>query len=101
MSNINVEIEKYCYFVDICGNQLLRLKVKNVVNSSQEDFYDLDIFYINLELFFYCFKLKFSSKEDQFDCVLDFDYFRNNVCSILYEKKNYVFYSIIDRLKKN
>lgn len=34
MSNINVEIEKYCYFVDICGNKLLNLKVKNVVNSS-------------------------------------------------------------------
>lgn len=101
MSNINAETEKYCHPADICGNQSLNLKVKNVANSSQEDFYDPDISHTNSELLFHRFKPKPSSKEDQFDCVLDFDYSRNNACSIPHEKKNHAFHSTIDRPKKN
>lgn len=101
MSNINAETEKYCHPADICGNQSLKLKVKNVANSSQEDFYNPDISHTNSELLFHRFKPKPSSKEDQFDCVLDFDYSRNNACSIPHEKKNHAFHNTIDRPKKN
>lgn len=100
MSNINAETEKYCHPADICGNQSLRLKVKNVANSNQEEFYEPDISNTNSELLFHRFKPNPSNK-DQFDCVLDFDYSRNNACSIPHEKKNHAFHNTVDRPKKN